>query len=341
MTRNEAMTVPPRTEKFTSDRYPSDHHHPGGHHSGGRVVGDQHPTEPRAGNPSSSTPTAAIETDPDEDRLSLSATQVVASMAAAVTAAFLGSRLGVAGTVIGAGLASVVTVVGSAVFGHSLLVTRKQVTKAVRQVRHADDRAADAPTAVMSTAVMSTAQANDDRTNLIPAVTRYDLERARLAATAAGSALSGRTGVDPSPGKPKTRRRIGTHLLVGVAATAAIFAGSLAAVTVVETVKGSPLSGGDSGGLSVLGGNGNTDPGTIPETATTTTEVSTVTSTVTSPTATSAETEPTTSSVATTSPSDDSTPTPSSTPTSPFASSLGITPRTTAQASTDAPSDAN
>ena len=337
MTRNEAMTVPPRTEKFTSDRYPSDNHHPGGHHSGGRVVGDRHPTEPRAGNPSSSTPTAAIETDPDEDRLSLSATQVVASMAAAVTAAFLGSRLGVAGTVIGAGLASVVTVVGSAVFGHSLLVTRKQVTKAVRQVRHADDRAADAPTAVMSTA-----QANDDRTNLIPAVTRYDLERARLAATAAGSALSGRTGVDPSPGKPKkTRRRIGTHLLVGVAATAAIFAGSLAAVTVVETVKGSPLSGGDSGGLSVLGGNGNTDPGTIPETTTTTTEVSTVTSTVTSPTATSAETEPTTSSVATTSPSDDSTPTPSSTPTSPFASSLGITPRTTAQASTDAPSDAN
>ncbi|HYJ55204.1 MAG TPA: hypothetical protein VEX40_06760 [Mycobacterium sp.] len=331
------MTVPPRTEKFTSDRYPSDPHHPAGLHSGGRVVGNRHPTEPRAGNPSSSTPTAAIETDPDEDRLSLSATQVVASMAAAVTAAFLGSRLGVAGTVIGAGLASVVTVVGSAVFGHSLLLTRKQVTKAVRQVRHADDRAADAPTAVISTA-----QANDDRTTLIPAVTRYDLERARLAATAAGSALSGRTGVDPSPGKPKkTRRRIGTHLLVGVAATAAIFAGSLAAVTVVETVKGSPLSGGDSGGLSVLGGNGNTDPGTIPETATTTTEVSTVTSTVTSPTATSAETEPTTSSVATTSPSDDSTPTPSSTPTSPSASSSGITPRTTAQASTDAPSDAN
>ena len=341
MTRNEAMTVPPRTENFTSDRYPSDHHHPGGLHSGGRVVGDRHPTERRAGNPSSSTPTAAIETDPDEDRLSLSATQVVASMAAAVTAAFLGSRLGVAGTVIGAGLASVVTVVGSAVFGHSLLVTRQQVTKAVRQVRHADDRAADAPTAVMSPPVMSTAQANDDRTNLIPAVTRYDLERARLAATAAGSALSGRTGVDPSPGKPKkTRRRIGTHLLVGVAATAAIFAGSLAAVTVVETVKGSPLSGGDSGGLSVLGGNGNTDQGTIPETATTT-EVSTVTSTVTSPTATSAETEPTTSSVATTSPSDDSTPMPSSTPTSPSASSSGITPKTTAQASTDAPSDAN
>src|SRR4051794_16479605 len=173
------MTVPPRTEKFTSDQYPSDHHHPAGLHSGGRVVGDRHPTELRAGKPTSSTPTAAIETDPDEDRLSLSAIQVVASMAAAVTAAFLGSRLGVAGTVIGAGLASVVTVVGSAVFGHSLLVTRKQVTKAVRQVRHVDDCAADAPTAVMSTA-----QANDDRTTLIPAVTRYDLERAWLAATA-------------------------------------------------------------------------------------------------------------------------------------------------------------
>ena len=51
----------------------------------------------------------------------LSATQVTASMAAAVTAALVGSRLGVAGTVIGAGLASVISVVGGAVIGHSIL----------------------------------------------------------------------------------------------------------------------------------------------------------------------------------------------------------------------------
>ena len=105
---------------------------------------------------------------------------------------------------------------------------------------------------------------------MIPAVTRYDLERARLAA-APGAVPPDAPGTKQvRPGnRRRLGRRIGTGLLVGVAATAAIFAGSLAAVTVVETVKGSPLSGGDSGGLSVLGGSGSdTDPGTIPTTAT-------------------------------------------------------------------------
>ena len=127
MTRNEAMTVPPRTARYIqhSDRTRASQHRPLpartiGPRPVGRILALQRPTvralrnQPRA-------PRQRSESDPDEQRLSLSATQVLASMAAAVTAAFLGSRLGVAGTVIGAGLASVVTVVGSAVFGHSLL----------------------------------------------------------------------------------------------------------------------------------------------------------------------------------------------------------------------------
>jgi len=283
---------------------------------------------------------AAVDPDADEQRFSLSATQVLASMAAAVTAAFLGSRLGVAGTVIGAGLASVITVVGSAVFGHSLLVTRKQVTKAVRQVRRDHDSTA-APTELIQPI-----PPNEDRTMVLPAVTRYDLERARLAATTstAGSAQSGRKPTRAQPDQPKkTRRRIGTGLLVGVAATAAIFAGSLAAVTVVETVKGSPLSGGDSGGLSVLGGSGGSDPGTIPTTAPTTTELTTVTATVTSPATTSSATEPAQSSSASTESSADPTTTSRSTSTSTTASasSSAGAARSTADASSEASAGAN
>ncbi|HKS45096.1 MAG TPA: hypothetical protein VJT49_08275 [Amycolatopsis sp.] len=50
--------------------------------------------------------------------------QVIASALAAVTAAFLGSTLGVEGTVAGAGIASVVTTIGSEVYLRSLRRTR-------------------------------------------------------------------------------------------------------------------------------------------------------------------------------------------------------------------------
>ena len=53
-------------------------------------------------------------------RLHLSATQLVASALAAVTATVAASFLGIAGTVIGAAVASVVTVIGNAVYSHSI-----------------------------------------------------------------------------------------------------------------------------------------------------------------------------------------------------------------------------
>lgn len=333
------MSVPPRTSRYPTTE-PHGHDNTGPYRHNPATSGRYGAIPGTFGTGVAGTGTAAtsqvaatvIDTDPDQQKFSLSATQVLASMAAAVTAAFLGSRLGVAGTVIGAGLASVVTVVGSAVFGHSLLVTRKQVKKAVRQVRHADERAADAPTEVLSPV-----QPQDDRTTVIPAVTRYDLERARLkAASEVAPVEAKRTSGLPTK---KTRRRIGTSLLVGVAATAAIFAGSLAAVTVVETVKGSPLSGGDSGGLSVLGGDGgSTDPGTVPTTAPTTTEMSTVTSTVTSPATEGTETEPTKSSATSAGTSSDRTTTSSSAPTTASSATSSVSAAgTTTDGSAEAP----
>ena len=83
-----------------------------------------------------STATTAVTGDQDGDsKFGLSVIQIVASTAAAVTAAVIGSRLGVAGTLTGAALASIVSAVGAAVYGHSLLVTRRHMTKALRLVR--------------------------------------------------------------------------------------------------------------------------------------------------------------------------------------------------------------
>jgi len=64
-------------------------------------------------------------------RLDLSLTQVLTGVLAAVTATVAASYLGVAGTVIGAALASAVTVIANAVFGHSLRSTQAHV----REVR--------------------------------------------------------------------------------------------------------------------------------------------------------------------------------------------------------------
>ncbi|HEX4702448.1 MAG TPA: hypothetical protein VH352_10010 [Pseudonocardiaceae bacterium] len=46
--------------------------------------------------------------------------QLIATALAAITAAFLGSRLGTAGTIIGAGMASIVSTVAGALYQHSL-----------------------------------------------------------------------------------------------------------------------------------------------------------------------------------------------------------------------------
>jgi hypothetical protein len=63
--------------------------------------------------------------------LQISATQLIASALAAVTATIAASYLGVSGTVIGAAVASVLTVTGNAVYGHSLRRTSERVRTVV------------------------------------------------------------------------------------------------------------------------------------------------------------------------------------------------------------------
>ena len=64
-------------------------------------------------------------------RFELSATQLIATALAAITATVAASYLGVAGTVIGAAVVSVMTAIGNAVYAHSLRTTHARVREAV------------------------------------------------------------------------------------------------------------------------------------------------------------------------------------------------------------------
>ena len=64
-------------------------------------------------------------------RIGLSTTQLIASALAAVTATVAASYLGVSGTVIGAAVASVLSVLGNAVYTHSLRHTGNRMRAAV------------------------------------------------------------------------------------------------------------------------------------------------------------------------------------------------------------------
>jgi len=67
----------------------------------------------------------------DKKRVNLNPTQVVAGGLASVTAAVAASKLGVGGTLVGAGVGSVVATVGGAVYEHYLDRTRHQVRSVV------------------------------------------------------------------------------------------------------------------------------------------------------------------------------------------------------------------
>jgi hypothetical protein len=80
------------------------------------------------------------------NRVNLSPTQVLAGSLAAVTSAVAASRLGVAGTLVGAALGSVVATIGQAYYEHYLDRTRRRVRAAVvRRVAMEDDPTQEQP----------------------------------------------------------------------------------------------------------------------------------------------------------------------------------------------------
>ena len=149
------------------------------------------------------------------EKLGLSATQLIASGLAAMSATVVASYFGVAGTVIGAALGSVVAVVGNAVYGYSLRRTRNQVRRTLDvAVAH---RFATAPSRVIaqskqaadqgSQAVDQPAASSDRRLGLW-------LRPKRLALAAAGlfaAVLAVTTGFEFASGQPLSSTVTGKH----------------------------------------------------------------------------------------------------------------------------------
>jgi hypothetical protein len=158
-----------------------------------------------------------MEDKPHTDSIRFS--QVLAGALAAITAAVLGSTMGVAGTVVGAGLASMVTTVGGALYLRSIQRT-KQGVQSVRNL------------------VVARAGTTS--------VTIVDTEPESESTQPPESAEPGETneiGPDDDGEQPPARRKLRWPALIAAGVLA--FALGMMVVTGVEWLRGEPLSGGE------------------------------------------------------------------------------------------------
>ncbi|MYS88022.1 hypothetical protein [Embleya scabrispora] len=173
--------------------------------------------------------------------------QVVGSALAAISSAFLLSTLGVAGTVIGAALASVVATVGSAVYVHLFRRTGEQLrdVRATLSPPHEGGPSPD-PTAVPDrpTGVAQRRPANDE-TMVLPV---GDYERIGPSPGSPGGASRGET---PSDGFADRRVWLGRSLVGAVL----VFVVAMGVVTLAETAIGRSFASlfghGDAGGSTI------------------------------------------------------------------------------------------
>jgi len=180
-------------------------------------------------------PNSSTTSDPVEDKkkvFDLSLTQVAGGALAAMTAAALGSTLGVAGTIAGAALASIVAGVAGSLYTASLRTGREKV-RTVFRGQSTD--AASAPPAPVDPATTFSASATSARpleeTQVIPAWDPLPLE------------------------KPARNKRAGASFpwKRSVAVSLAVFALAAVLITGYERVSGQPLSGGTGTTVSRVG----------------------------------------------------------------------------------------
>lgn len=232
----------------------------------------------------------------ETDRVRFS--QVLAGALAAVTAALIGSTMGVAGTVVGAGVASAISTVGGTLYLRSIQRTKDSV----RTVRAKVVGRSGGTTVLV---------ADDPEEKATPG------EQVEVAAPEQANPEPV-AEQEPEPDEPAAdrppadRRRL--RWPVVVVTTLAAFALGMLAITGVEWLRGEPLSGGSGTtfGSIVAPHRDSGDDSTDSEDPTTpTTSTTTETPATTSPTPTTTTTPTTTS---TTPPSDSSTTTTTTTP---------------------------
>jgi hypothetical protein len=207
--------------------------------------------------------------------------QVLAGALAAVTAALIGSTMGVAGTVVGAGLASVISTVGGTLYLRSIQRTKESVRTVRAKVVGRSGGA---------TVLVSTEDPEDPAEEAEP-----------------GEEIEAEPSTDDRP--PTEKRRLRWAVLA--VTTLAAFALGMLAVTGVEWLRGESLSGDGATtfGSIVAPHHDSGSTGDPADSTTSTTTPSPTTSTTTDPTTSTA---PTTTS--TTPPSDSSTTTTTTSP---------------------------
>lgn len=156
--------------------------------------------------------------------------QVAAAALAAVTAALLGSTLGVAGTVLGAGLASVITTVGGELYLRSLDRTKAAALKA----RTLTTRPVVAP-ASGATAVSEPGASG--ATAELPAGSGSDADGAAEGAQETGSD----EGEEPGPQPVSRLRKLRWPLVIGTSVVGFVLA--ILVITGFEFATGSSISG--------------------------------------------------------------------------------------------------
>lgn len=173
---------------------------------------------------------------PDDRRLGVSGTQVATSALASVSAAFVASLFGVAGTIAGAAVVSVVATVGTAVYGRSI----RRTTARLQQVPRRVATRGGGPAAV---ATGETGDARDAGDGRPPGAT------AGAAPDAGGEPVE--LGVPPAG--PGWWVRLGRRRWGLAAGVAMVLVLSLGAISVIELAGGQPLSGEASGGRTSIG----------------------------------------------------------------------------------------
>ncbi len=162
-------------------------------------------------------------------KVAFSVPQIAGGALAAATAAAIGSKLGVAGTVIGAAVASLVGGVAGTLYSAGIDRTHRKVTAAIAKgSRTSTDQAATPD----STRVMNTDTPNGEPTLLLDDTVFRD-------------AVEPQTAPTPEP-KQRGRRPV----VVAAITAAAIFVVALVVITVYELSTGKALDGGSGTTIS-------------------------------------------------------------------------------------------